>query len=113
VCSIPYISYPNLLNFDSGVRRCNTATCISPSLMHLVILSLFGFSLSHFSTLLIHHQAVYSTYITSLFLMVPFDPNCLVMCWTDFHQIFRVGRNMGGDDQYDIRFVITQWPLLR
>jgi len=28
------ISSPNLVNFDSGVRRCHAAACISPSLMH-------------------------------------------------------------------------------
>jgi len=30
------ISSPNLANFDAGVRRCHAATCISPSLMHLL-----------------------------------------------------------------------------
>ena len=29
------ISSPNLVNFDSGVRRCHAARCISASLMHL------------------------------------------------------------------------------
>ena len=29
------ISSLNLVNFDSGVRRCHAATCISPRLMHL------------------------------------------------------------------------------
>ena len=33
------ISAPTLVNFDYGVRRCHAATCISPSLMHLLVLS--------------------------------------------------------------------------
>jgi len=33
------ISSPNLVNFDFGVQRCHVATCISPSLMHLLFCS--------------------------------------------------------------------------
>ena len=51
------ISFPNFVNFDSGVRRCHAATCISPSLMHLLIYYLVFYmskllKLVHFTELL-------------------------------------------------------------
>jgi len=40
------------------------------------------------------------------------ETSCLRIYQTDFNQIFRISRHIGGDDQYDIRFSIAQGTLL-
>jgi len=40
---LPIETYsPNFINFDLGVPRCHAATCISPSLVHLLLWSPYG-----------------------------------------------------------------------